>query len=747
MPNPFRTIHRFFTSLFPENTSGIWKVLSAAYFLAFLFLAFRAIWGDTPGFDIWFHLRNGWAILNTGSVPHLDASLPTLSKLPEWYFPNYEWLFGITAFAAYKIANISGIEILRLGLIFLAFGITFFSMTRSRAEEKAGGEKDSPHPCFFLFLAALLFLAFAAATRRFEPRPHLISAVGLALISLTLLRRPSNLLVLCCGFFLLLWANCHIELLFGLGLLILLALRNLIFARYLSPVSAPPHSFSPFVPAILFAAGIVALLLSPASWRVFTQGADYYARQSMINAQFGFGVNELVPLEATWWRGPYGLFLAIWAIVFLASPHRKEALVESLPALPFALLPFLSNRHILPAVIVSAPIIAAISRPFFCILHHQDDTLRQRIPVARSQGNILHRIILIVISLLFPLFIFMYHENIANPQPSRPKLEIGDAPYLPWSPDNHFPEQSLRYLAQNNLGGTIFTLDRWGSFLTAFGQLETASPARRPFIHVMGQAFPARLLEDYLRMLVEPDSRQNIITFYGIDLFLLPLREAPYFRNLADWLQASPDWRLLTWDDTACIYARKIPVLQSDSTTSTASSTPSSASTAVASSAAFLSTVHAVHPVAFTLEESFLRTAADSDDLLNALRYHSKTSHGERSLNTFLWLGTILELRGIHDEAIEALRKAVVLNPEAFPSLLRLGGLLGKTGAQEEASRLLSRACRVCPAGSAHHYNLAVAFKKNGQINDCLRELTSVLAREPSFKPAQNLFNELNSQP
>lgn len=704
----------------PDMRAGTFiKSVGIIYLLVLGGCLFHSLWGDTLGFDIWFHLKNGCRIITEGAIPHDDPSLPALSELGPWYFPNYEWLFGVLSFGIFKQAGTWGLDALRLVLVFATFALCLATMLRE-ARNRSGSDISGT---LLVVAATVLTLAVAASTRRFEPRPHLISAFGLAWLSFAFSSTPSLPMLGVTAGLMAIWANSHIEFMLGLGLIVLLAIRDFlthwIAARGADPerrddsgpgITTPfrdwlPHA-RPF--AALLGIGIILFLLTPASWRVIPLASEYYARQAATLQQFGFGVNELLP-TSEWRSGPWGMLLTLAVLGILIAPDRRRMLIRALPALPFCVLPSTSARHLYPAVILLAPHVVSA-------LHAGLERF--------SEGSTEARRAIAVLSLgAVPIFLLLFGSAFTNPRLPHPVFDMGSAAFGPYRHQNFYPEQALRYLKAENLKGTVFTLDRWGNFMLAFDGLTASAPERRPFIHNMGQTFPYQLLADYLTIITAPTAREALIEKYKIEIFLLPLRQADYLLELADWLQNSPAWKLVSWDDTACVFLRAASTLNPRSD---------------------LPKLRAIRPAAFTNDEALLRAAPDLVLAAVELEHHLTTPHGKVAWNAHLWLGTLLEWQEEETQAIEILKQACEMNPSGFAALFRLGGLLGKTGQQAEAKAFLERARAVCPSDAANRFNLAIAFKKNRQFAECRELLISALEADPGFAPARKQLEALS---
>jgi tetratricopeptide (TPR) repeat protein len=84
-------------------------------------------------------------------------------------------------------------------------------------------------------------------------------------------------------------------------------------------------------------------------------------------------------------------------------------------------------------------------------------------------------------------------------------------------------------------------------------------------------------------------------------------------------------------------------------------------------------------------------------------------------------------------EAVSHLERAVQLNAEFPEALIALGEAKLRASANAEAIQLLERAVRLAPRSESAHYNLMVAYRNIGRIQDALREKTELdkLQRPP----------------
>lgn len=668
-------------------------LLPALLFVAvFLFQAQAAIRGNALGFDLPFHLANGREILLTGSIPHADPFLAPIADEPPHYFPNYEWLFGVLSWTVFDTWGLNGIELLRLGLIagiFFLAGMRAMRKLPSTASPALG----------LLIVTTVLILGFTAAGRRFEPRPHLISGLGLLLFAFILdAPRPSRAAVGCALGFGLLWANSHIEVLFGLAYCLLEAVVSWLVTRR---DADPPVAF---VPRAAISVGLfAAILASPASWRMFPQAAEYYSRLGIIMEKYRFVNVEITPIESNWWFQPFGLLLWLACaglILGLATPSTRRETARGASELAFWFLPFLSNRYLLPATIFLIP--AAGSGLY---------RLLERLP---------RRWDLVGATALVPLSMLFTFPALTNPHPPHPDLRGSETGLLRWHRARTFPEGAERFLRANGLGGRIYCPDRWGNHLLLSSRLSSGSTPLQPFVHNMNQTYSMQRLDEYLRILTHPAGALDLLDRHAIDLVLLGLpdhRRDEQF-HLSVTLRRSGTWRLIFWDDLSILFA----------------------STRYLASHPGIRPFTLADPALFVLDEMALaRIASSSTHLEEELEQARLASAGVEVLNTSLWLAGRRESRGDREGAIAALRELANRHPRAWPILAKLGLLLHQNGQESAGISILEQARAENPRHAPVLFNLAVAYLKAGQADLALRRLDEARLADPEFEPARDL--------
>jgi tetratricopeptide (TPR) repeat protein len=100
------------------------------------------------------------------------------------------------------------------------------------------------------------------------------------------------------------------------------------------------------------------------------------------------------------------------------------------------------------------------------------------------------------------------------------------------------------------------------------------------------------------------------------------------------------------------------------------------------------------------------------------------------------YLGLALLNVGEANDAANAFRKELEINPESFTPLLQLGVLAKREQNYEQARRLLGRALRARPGDIGVRYQIAVVDLASGKTEAALQNLEAIVAESPNFRQA-----------
>lgn len=100
---------------------------------------------------------------------------------------------------------------------------------------------------------------------------------------------------------------------------------------------------------------------------------------------------------------------------------------------------------------------------------------------------------------------------------------------------------------------------------------------------------------------------------------------------------------------------------------------------------------------------------------------------------------------GRNVDAVEVLRKAVLVDPNDDNLWRILGGALSNVGESQEALTAFSQAIAIAPNVARNHFNLGVALEQLGRYEDAKTCYRAAIGRDPAYILAQQRLNNLES--
>jgi hypothetical protein len=302
---------------------------AAAIAAGAIVLSFRPIYEP----DLWWHLAQG----RENAAGRLVRTNVFSFNYPDYPQPFTPWLFDTTAFVAWRTGGAVGIQVLQACLLALTLGLVYVAC---RARAQAAGTTSAG--------AALvvLVMGFCILEPRAIPRPHLISFAGIAACALVLervvaRRSAAPLWWVVPGTAL--WSNFHVECVFGVLLVGIFALAELVRPSALTRRDAALAS------GIALAAA-VATMANPYGW-----GLIAYVYQNWSVPQL-LRIAELLPPPFVGYRAFYVYVIACAAL--FAWQWRSVRPWEAAAAVAFAALG-LRYLRLTPLVwLVTAPMVA-----------------------------------------------------------------------------------------------------------------------------------------------------------------------------------------------------------------------------------------------------------------------------------------------------------------------------------------------------------------------------------------------------
>ena len=258
--------------------------------------------------DLWWHLRAGDWIISHHAVPWRDVfGRYTLGHT--WI--DYTWLFDVLIASLYKLKGLSGILAFTGTLILASVACVFGLLSRRLSQGYA------------LSLSALFLLVIVPLA---TPRPWLFS-MFLLIVELRLLLCASEqnrpyLLVWVVPLFAI-WANLHVQFVYGLALLLLFAAVASLPRRY---IGSDQHLLRLRVPWwwASLAVAIGATLINPYGWRIYSVVWAYASQKTAVN--FIEEMHALAFRSVTDWAT---LALFSLAVGSFAWSHKRSVLLPA----------------------------------------------------------------------------------------------------------------------------------------------------------------------------------------------------------------------------------------------------------------------------------------------------------------------------------------------------------------------------------------------------------------------------------
>ncbi|HLY37032.1 MAG TPA: hypothetical protein VKU61_03280 [Candidatus Binatia bacterium] len=488
---------------------------AAAAVAATLFVAALQVHRIDDG-DTWWHLASGRLIATTHAVAHTDPFSFTAHGAP-WV--NRQWLFDLTAYAAWRAGGAAGVA-LAAGAMFLAGFGGLLALACRRLPTWAA--------------AALVYVAAQAAVERFTIRPEAVTFAFLALYLLVLDRRRIG-----AGTVALLlaaqvaWANAHALSILGV-VVIASELAGSAAALWLPfpegwRRASARDGRSLAALAVATIGGLVAEAATPFGvtgaifpLRLFgvLRGAEVTSRTIIEHRPPVLA--ELSPPAAAGF-----VALLVLAVVATAVSWRRWRLSHLLVAGGFVTLALLARRNVALVAPGCVPLVAAGLGAALATL----DARRPRLVAALS--------ITIALGLALETARVVSGRYYESARLTR-VFGLGVSSLL-------FPAGALAYLDAALPDARIFNDDGLGGYIIW--------QSRRPvFVDDRLQVYPASVYGDYQTVLDDPRRFPLVAARYGITAAIL-YHPAPGRLELAGAIAHVPGWRVRYLDAGAVILA------------------------------------------------------------------------------------------------------------------------------------------------------------------------------------------------
>ncbi|MCD6326038.1 hypothetical protein J7M28_00580 [bacterium] len=503
-------------------------------------------------YDIWFLLKTGELILNTGSVPRVDPF--TFTSLGEpWIM--HEWLFCALAELVRRSVGLWALVVIKAIVIASSFTLIFWaSVIASKRSRKAQA-----------IIASFLLLAACASRFRFLLRPHIFNFLGIAATILIVElfysgRRRWLILLPVIAIF---WANAQAGAVFAPAYLFLrLAIDYLawgVLPKYYAairlrldgkmseskPEAQLPEKTAQSKPitirrgfhSILLAAfaSSAALLLNPYGWRILD-----FAKSAILEHSSEGGISVME------WTAPDARFKLFWimfaaVILFLLATIKKWRASDLAVVLAAVVLALGARRYIPIFFFVVAP---ALGRTL-----GQLKTFRAGggFPSRWPGRSALVGLPLMAIALL--LFIFFM------PSVFVPGIGVNLGAY---------PEGGVEFVIEHGIDGRMYNSHRFGGYI-----IFKTYPGRQAFIdgrNVVHKNLWARFARqsfaqitddygvDYAIVDIVHDSRRRLFSAEAARVAEAIASASGIEDEQLRWWNRHKGWHLVFFDDNSAVY-------------------------------------------------------------------------------------------------------------------------------------------------------------------------------------------------
>lgn len=445
--------------------------------------------------DIWFHMKAGQMIMETGRFVYKDIfSYSATGHV--WLY--HEWLFGVLAYNVYDLFGVSGLIIGKAVILAIAFTIIYKDMRLREINP---------------FLASfILTMAVLAARIRFTERPHIFQFLFVAafifILDLYRLKGKNRLYLL--PVLQLLWVNIHGSFILG----------PIIIGIYLISEAISGERRRVKILAI-------GLILTSATTILNPYGLK------LIHFSIGFGEGAFLGAISEWrpttigdFHGAFGFLFAVGTVSFLLKmilSHEKQG-GEIANLLLFIFFAYLSIKAIRFTALFSlaiAPVIAGNLQSFNI-----------------KMGPIRRAVSVVLISTLILGYLAVSE---IKKYPSLLVFGLGE----------ESPRKVADFLEKNKIEGNMYNTYPLGSYL-----LWRLSPGEKVFLDGRVEIYDEFQKTFLLNPSI--GRWRELMGRYDINYAVISWSKNE-FDPVGEWISFDPIWRLVYWDDVTRVYVKNVP--------------------------------------------------------------------------------------------------------------------------------------------------------------------------------------------
>lgn len=641
--------------------------------------------------DLWWQLRTGEWILETGSIPVADPFSFTYAGTP---WQNIKWGFELLIAL---ISRSMGVEMLMLVQVVCSIGIVYFllSITRLLLSKTS-----------FSLTYLIVGLSLCVLEYRMSGRPEAITHLfflGFVFLLLRFRFTPSRF-IWSVPLLMVLWANLHEA--FGIGLVLLTVFT---VSAWMEAAYTQTQTKQQAVTLTqILGLSIVAVCVNPHHVHLLLKPFEI-AGQVYENKYTSEFVTYNQPM---FWTKEAWITLGLLAFVTVVTllqwlrtkGKNKWQRLNAVMPLPLVVMMLLlvylastSHRNIVFAAMLLTPVTIVNLRWLFQKIKFNEQIV---------WGSTCVLFVLLYISIVSNRYYTFWESK------HRYGLEV---------PADATPVGAANFLEQHKL----LSQPVFSDYLTSSYLLWRLQPTFKTFIDLRDlDVFPASHFDLFARILSDPSSFEKVDSQYRFGSVVL-LR-APQMQTLHAYLYHHPVYRLRYVDAVCCVYVKD------SSLTSVSTYTP----LAVYPTAPIASSInHLFNPWFTEHDRSMLDETlnageyyydAGNEELASAFAYQS-VKQGKDEYRGLELLGQIAYHQFLEDTAATRhqwldsastyFNKAYKLNPEYVPLLIDLGVKTFNDQQYKSAVNYLKKACELAPDNLKAQRNMAEVYKTQAIAN------------------------------
>ena len=368
--------------------------------------------------DIWWHLRTGQWILAHGHVPVEDPFSIYGAGKP-WI--AYSWLFEILVYGLYRYFGLTGLVAFTVTMSLVVALTIHLLLRRARLP----------------FVAEVLLLAviFASLKPLLSPRPWLFSILftAIELILIGILRRSwKQLPALLLPILFVLWANLHIQFVYGLAILTFLTFESIVNEL---PGSGLPRSHSQALSVthsvLLLGSCLLATLVNPYGYGIYLAIFEYVMQSGAFQ-----NISELHPM--------FFRSLADWLVLsltltgaFILGWNRRWNIFYLVLFVTAACFAFRARRDVWFVALVVAAIVSEFATRENCSGYFEFTK---------------ERVAAVILSLVVSLYGLSHLRDVSE-------NSLAEVVAL------HFPVKAVNFIRSSQLPGPLYNSLDWGGYL------------------------------------------------------------------------------------------------------------------------------------------------------------------------------------------------------------------------------------------------------------------------------------------